>query len=167
MESMGRALSLQSTYGARRMAVDVSTEIEIARPRQEVAAFASDPSNAPSWYVNIESVEWVTPPPAGVGSRMAFVARFLGRRLAYTYEVLESVAGERFVMATAEGPFPMETTYEWADAGAGRTRMTLRNRGNPAGFSRLVAPLMAPAVRRANRKDLARLKDLLESRADT
>lgn len=96
-----------------------------------------------------------------MGSRIAFTARFLGRRLAYTYEVKELVPGERFVMATAEGPFPMETTYEWADAGSGTT-MTLRNRGEPAGFSRLAAPLLAPAMRRANRKDLERLKALLE-----
>jgi hypothetical protein len=145
------------------VALDVSTEIEIARPRGEVAAFASDPANAPAWYVNIESVGWETPPPAVVGSRISFVARFLGRRLAYTYEVRELVPEERFVMATAEGPFPMETTYEWRDTPAGGTRMSLRNRGEPVGFSRLAAPVLAGAVRRANRKDLKRLKAVLEA----
>jgi len=149
----------------RRVAIDVSTEVEIARPRAEVAAYASDPDHATAWYANIESVEWQTPRPAVVGSRIAFVARFLGRRLAYTYEVREVVADERFVMATSDGPFPMETTYAWADAGSGATRMTLRNRGEPAGFPKLFAPLMATAVRRANRKDLARLRELLEGGA--
>ena len=143
------------------MAVDVVTEIEIARPRAEVARFASDPDNATAWYSNIDAVEWETPRPAALGSRLAFVARFLGRRLSYTYEVVELTEGERFVMRTAEGPFPMETTYEWEDAGAG-TRMTLRNRGEPSGFSKVAAPMMASAMRRENRKDLARLKDLLE-----
>lgn len=142
--------------------VDVATEIVIERPREEVAAFAADPDNATAWYENIERVEWRTPRPLTVGSRIAFVARFLGRRLTYTYEVKEHLPGERFVMATAEGPFPMETTYTWDDAPVGGTHMTLRNRGEPSGFSRLAAPFIASAVRRANRTDLARLKEILE-----
>ena len=144
------------------VAVDVVTEIEIDRPLADVAAYAADPSNAPQWYENIESVEWKTPPPAAVGSRLAFVARFLGRRLEYTYEIRQLVPGARLVMSTADGPFPMETTYDWAAAAAGRTRMTLRNRGEPAGFSKVAGPAMAVAMRRANRKDLARLKEILE-----
>src|SRR5262245_55688213 len=122
------------------MPVDVLAEAVIDRPRERVAAYAGDPSNAPEWYVNIKSVEWKTPAPITIGSQMAFVARFLGRRLAYTYEVTELVPGERLVMRTAEGPFPMETTYTWEAVDANRTRMTLRNRGAPAGFSRLLAP---------------------------
>lgn len=145
------------------MAIDVLTEITINRPAAEVAEFAGDPSNAPRWYVNIDSVEWETPPPMRVGSRMAFVARFLGRRLAYTYEIVEHVPGERLVMRTAQGPFPMETSYAWSPAGDGTTRMTLRNRGEPAGFSALTAPFMASAMRRANRKDLAALRSILEA----
>jgi hypothetical protein len=147
------------------MAIDVETQITIARPRSEVAAYACDPDNATEWYANIESAESQTPGPLAVGSRFAFVARFLGRRLAYVYEVKELVADERFVMATADGPMAMETTYAWADAADGGTVMRLRNRGEPSGFSSLLAPLMSPAVRRANRKDLARLKRILEQSA--
>lgn len=143
-------------------AVDVRTEAVIRRPREEVAAFVQDPSNAPRWYANIRSVEWRTPPPLAVGSRLAFEAQFLGRRLVYTYEIAEFAPGERLVMRTAQGPFPMETTYMWEDAAGGHTRMTLCNRGTPSGFSRRVAPFMARAVRRANRKDLAALTALLE-----
>jgi uncharacterized membrane protein len=145
------------------MPVDIQTEIEIDRPRSEVAAYASDPDNATSWYENIKAVEWESPKPVAVGSRVGFVAHFLGRRLAYTYEVNVIVPGERFVMSTAEGPFPMETTYSWEDAPNGGTKMTLRNQGEPSGFSRITAPMMANAVRRANRRDLLRLKAILEA----
>ncbi|MGH3741743.1 MAG: SRPBCC family protein [Micromonosporaceae bacterium] len=145
------------------MAVDVLTEIVIDRPSDAVAAYAADPSNAPRWYANIESVNWQTSPPIGVGSRMDFVAHFLGRRLAYTYQIVELVAGHKLVMRTAQGPFPMETTYTWAPVDPHRTRMTLRNRGEPAGFAKIAAPVMAAAMRRANQKDLANLKRILET----
>lgn len=148
------------------MDVDVVTEIFIALPVATVASFASDPSNAPEWYENISTVDWKTAPPVQVGSKVEFVARFLGRTLRYTYEFVEFAPGERLVMRTDEGPFPMETTYTWAPTAGGGTTMTLRNRGRPAGFSKLVAPLMRPAMRRANRKDLTRLKTLLEAQAD-
>lgn len=144
------------------MAVDVVTEIEIARPREEVAAFAADPGNATAWYKNIQAVDWETPPPVAIGSKLRFRARFLGRTLEYTYEVRELEPGRRFVMSTAQGPFPMETTYEWEDAAQGATTMRLRNRGEPSGFASVTASLMAGAIRRANQADLRRLKQLLE-----
>ena len=147
------------------MAVDVETTIEIARPRAEVAAFAADPDNVHAWYKNITRVEWLTERPLGVGTRLAFTAEFLGRRMAYTYEVVEHEPGERLVMRTADGPFPMETSYMWVDGPGGSTVMALRNRGEPAGFSAIASPMMAAGIRRNNRGDLQRLKAFLESRA--
>jgi uncharacterized membrane protein len=144
------------------MAVDVVTDVVIERPCPVVAAYAADPTHAPQWYTNIESVQWLTDPPVHVGSRMDFVARFLGRRLAYTYEVIELVPGERLVMRTAQGPFPMETIYTWQQIDAEHTRMTLRNHGEPTGFGKLSAPVLAAAMRRANNKDLANIKRVLE-----
>src|SRR5215213_4172381 len=144
------------------MVVDVSCEAGIACSREQVAAYSCDPGNAPEWYANIKAVEWETPPPLAVGSRIAFVASFLGRRLAYTYEIRELAPGERLVMGTAQGPFPMETTYTWQDAGKGSTLMMLRNRGEPAGFARVAAPFMARAMRRAMSRDLRRLSGILE-----
>jgi Polyketide cyclase / dehydrase and lipid transport len=146
------------------VSVDIDTEIVIDRPRAAVAAFASNPDNATAWYENIKRIEWKTPRPLAVGSRICFGADFLGRRLDYVYEVTALVPGERFVMRTAEGPFTMETTYAWEDDGRGGTRMYLRNRGEPHGFSRVAAPLLKGAMRRANRKDLRRLKSVLEAR---
>ena len=144
------------------MLVDFTTSTRIERPGNEVAAWAADPTNAPEWYVNIRSVKSETPPPLRLGSRVGFVARFMGRSLVCTYEVVELVEGKRLVMRTADGPFPMETTYEWETVEGNATHMTLRNPGTPAGFSRLVAPMMSWAMRRANRKDLRRLKSIRE-----
>ncbi len=149
------------------MDVIVQVDILIQRRRSVVASFAADPQNAPEWYVNIESAELKTPGPLRVGSRIAFTAHFLGRTLAYTYQIAELVPDRRLVMRTAEGPFPMETTYTWEDASGGMTRMTLRNRGNATGFfAKLLSPFIERAMLRANRKDLARLKTILENRRD-
>ncbi len=144
------------------MPVDIITEIEIARDRDSVAEFAIDPDNATRWYDNIKAVEWRTPRPLAVGSRVAFVAAFLGRRMEYTYEIVDLTPAERLTMRTADGPFPMETTYTWMTTARGTTKMTLRNRGRPAGFARMGAGALAVAMTRANRKDLLRLKEILE-----
>ena len=143
--------------------VNVQTEILIRRPRAEVAEYASDPDNAPQWYVNIDRSQRLTPGPVAVGSRVAFIARFLGKELNYTYEFVEYVPGEKLVMRTAQGPFPMQTTYTWADDDGG-TRMSLGNSGSPSGFSRLAGLFMAPMIRRETRKDLQKLKSILEGR---
>ncbi len=113
-----------------------------------VAQYAADPANAPSWYVNIDSMQWHSELRVAVGSRTTFTAHFLGRELTYTYQIVEHIPDRRLVMRTTEGPFPMETTYTWTDVGDGSTRMTLRNRGEPSGFTSIVAPMMAAAMRR-------------------
>ncbi|MEP7088819.1 MAG: SRPBCC family protein [Nocardioidaceae bacterium] len=136
------------------------TEV-IQRPVEVVADYASDPTHAPEWYANIHDVVWQTPRPLQVGTEAAFVARFLGRELRYTYVIVEHTP-RSLVMRTAEGPFPMETSYAYETMSDGTTRMTLRNRGTPSGFSRLVAPFVRIAMRRATSKDLAALKQILE-----
>jgi uncharacterized protein YndB with AHSA1/START domain len=143
--------------------VDVITEITINKPVNKVADYATDPDSAPEWYVNIKSADWKTPKPLVVGSKVAFVACFLGRKLAYTYEVVELIPREKLVMQTSEGPFPMETTYTWNEVDKNATRMTIRNKGIPTGFSKLMAPLMAFMMKKANLKDMRNIKRILES----
>ncbi len=144
------------------MDVDVTTDITIDRRCSEVSEYACDPDHATEWYSNITEVKWKSPKPLAVGSLVQFTAKFLGRRLVYTYEITEIVPGTRFVMRTADGPFPMTTTYEFSEVGAETTRMTLRNAGTPGGFAKIAARGMERAMRSANEKDLRRLKTVLE-----
>ncbi|KAB2328684.1 ATPase [Cytobacillus depressus] len=142
--------------------VDVFTEIIINRPILQVSEYAANPDHAPEWYVNIHSAEWKTPKPLTIGSQIAFKAKFLGSELAYVYEIVEYEPGKKLVMQTANGPFPMETIYTWQAINEHQTCMKLTNKGNPTGFNKLFYPVMASMMRKANIKDLKKIKDILE-----
>jgi uncharacterized membrane protein len=144
--------------------VDVLTQIDIKCPIAQVSVYAVNPDHTPEWYVNIQSVEWKTPKPLRIGSQIAFKANFLGRELAYIYEIVEFIPEEKLVMKTADGPFPMETTYTWHAIDENQTRMTLRNKGIPTGFSKLLTPFMSTMMKRANMKDLIKIKGILEGK---
>lgn len=131
-------------------------------PGSQVSEYAMNPDHAPEWYVNIHSVEWKTSKPLTIGSQIAFKAKFLGRELAYVYEIVECIPGKKMVMKTANGPFPMETIYTFQDVGQTQTRMTLRNNGNPKGFNKILSLVMPVMMGRANMNDLKKIKAILE-----
>jgi hypothetical protein len=142
--------------------VNVVTEIIINSPLENVAQYAANPDHAPDWYVNIKSAEWQTEKTLQTGSKIAFIAEFLGRRLEYIYEIADYIPGQKLVMKTADGPFPMETTYTWESINGNQTRMTLRNKGVPSGFSKIFVPFMSLLMKKANKKDLTKIKKILE-----
>jgi uncharacterized membrane protein len=143
--------------------VDIKTEMIIHGPIEKVSSYAADPDHAPEWYVNIDSAEWLTEKPLDLDSQIAFKAKFLGRELSYVYRIEEYIPGEKLVMRTANGPFPMKTTYTWEKLEQNRTKMTLRNQGEPSGFSKIFTPFMSTLMKKANQKDLKKIKELLEN----
>jgi uncharacterized membrane protein len=143
---------------------DVTVEARIDRPRDEVAAYASDWRNDREWIGALTDVELVTEPPFGVGSQVRRVASFLGKRIEYVNEIVELDPGRRLAMRSVEAPFPMTVVYEWEDTGGGGTTMRIRAGGDASGFYRVAGPLLSRAVRKGVTADLARLKERLESR---
>jgi uncharacterized membrane protein len=147
--------------------IDVTAQVEVRRPRAEVAAYMTDPANDPAWIGGVREVRVETPPPLRAGSRVARVAAFLGRRVEYVNEVTELDPDRVLDMRSVKAPFPMRVTYSFEDAGAAPgdgAATVVRNRvqGDPGGFFALFGPLLAPLVRRSVQRDLERLRDVLE-----
>ncbi|WNJ20195.1 SRPBCC family protein [Pontibacter sp. G13] len=143
-------------------AVDISTEIIIERPIEVVSSYAADPDNAPQWNQHIHAMSWRTPRPMRAGTLLAFEANFLGRELAYVYEVMRFEPAELLVMRTTDGPFPMQTTYQWRRHNRHHTHMLLRNEGDPGVFFRLLSPILSQIMGKASQSDLEKLKQILE-----
>ena len=145
------------------MSIDVTAEVPIRRPLPEVAAYMIDPAHDSEWIGGVREVRMETPPPLAVGSRVARVARFLGRRVEYVNEVTELDPDRVLDMRSVRAPFPMRVTYSFeAGDGGGLTIVRNRVRGAPGGFFALFGPLLAPMVKRSVQKDLERLRDVLE-----
>jgi len=145
------------------MAIDVDAKVEIARPAEVVAGFVMDPANDTTWIGGIRSVSIEGEGRVGEGTRVARVASFLGRRIDYVNEIVEFDPPNCLVMESVKAPFPMKVTYSFAAAGPERTEVKVRVEGDATGFYKISAPVMAPQVRRSIRKDVAKLKDVLEA----
>jgi uncharacterized membrane protein len=143
------------------VATDVRAVIDVARPREQVAAYLRDPGNDPSWIGGLRSARLVTDPPVGVGSRVERVASFLGRRIEYLNEITELTA-TRLAMRSVRSPFPMRVTYGFEDTGQA-TEVSVRVEGDARRAYRLADPIMAALLRRSVRRDLRTLKRVLET----
>ena len=148
------------------MAIDTTAVITVGHPRQEVAAYLTDPANDPRWIGGLRSARLLTAPPVGVGSQVERVARFLGRRVEYVNEITE-LSGTRLAMRSVRSPFPMRVTYGFEDAGAAGTEVSVRVEGDAGRMYRLADPVLARLVRRSVRRDLRTLKRVLEAGART
>jgi len=143
------------------VAIDTRAVIDVARPRQQVAAYLRDPGNDPRWIGGLRSARLLTGPPVDVGSRVERVASFLGRRIEYVNEITE-LTGTRLAMRSVRSPFPMRVTYGFDDTGNDATQVSVRVEGDASRLYRLADPLLAVLVRRSVQRDLRTLKRLLE-----
>ena len=143
------------------MSIDVTVEIVIDLPRALVAEYVMEPANEPNWIKGIVQSTPLAPGPIAKGSRVRRLAKFMGRQIDYTPEVMDLDPDRRLVMKT-DKPFPMTIEYEFSDREGG-TVFRQRLLGGPGGVMRLFAPLMASMVRRNIRSDMDRLRTTLEA----
>lgn len=148
------------------MTIDAVAEVTIARPRDEVAAFAADPERMPLWRRGLKWIEWQGEPGVRVGASLTVVSSTRGgRQREVPWQVVASEPGTRLVMRTTGGGPARELTCEWREAGADQTHMTYRQRQALTALAVLVAPLRRLAVQRAAGRELTLLKSILEMRS--
>lgn len=136
---------------------------EIARPASEVFDFVADSSNNPRWQQGQRSCVWTSAPPIRVGSTYEQEARFLGRNVLTSFEVLELDPGRSITISSTAGSFPIRVRRSVEPLGPDRARVTAEITGDPGGFFRLAAPLVRRMAQRSVDGDYDRLKALLES----
>lgn len=141
--------------------IEVTATADVDRPADELFAFVADMANNPRWQEGMERCTWTSEPPIGVGSTYVQHARFLGREIVSTFEVVEFASGRRIRIRTIESPMPLDITREVEPIDERSARVTATIRGGPTGPLRLLDPLTELAVRRSVRGDYDRLADLL------
>ena len=142
--------------------IRVETSVHIGRPSDEVFAFISNFENNPLWQSGQIKARFTSDGPLGVGSTYDQVAKFLGRQIVSTFEVLEYEPGRRIKASSTSGSFPITFTrvVESVDGGA---QVSAVVEGDSSGFFRLAEPIMARMVQRSVEMDYRNLKRLMES----
>jgi uncharacterized membrane protein len=146
------------------MALDVTAQVRIERPTDEVAAYEFEPRNDPHWIGGVKTVEVKTAAPFAKGSQVLRKGSFMGRPIQWLMEVVEFEPGRRVAMHALRSPFPMDVTYD-LEPSDGATTATIRIQGEARGFYGMLGPLTPGMVKRSVMGDLRRLKKRVEDGA--
>ena len=139
--------------------------VEIARPAAEVFAFVTTPANFPRWAGAVVTASRQTSPgPVGLGTTFTQQNRILGRRFTTEMRVVTYEPVRRFEYEATAGPIRFAGHYTFAPV-AGGTRFTSVDESTPPGGLRFLQPLLQPLAQRQIRRNLARLKAVLEASA--
>jgi uncharacterized membrane protein len=139
----------------------VETTVQIERPSEEVFAYISNFENNPKWQSGQLEAQFTSEGPLRVGSTYDQVAKFLGRRVVNTFEVLEYEPNRKVKASSTSGSFPITFTrmVKPRDGGA---EVTAIIEGDASGFFKLAEPLLARMVQRSVDSDYRTLKRLME-----
>src|SRR5260370_32732439 len=104
-----------------------------------------DPTKVPEWnYLVQEATPSET--PVGVGTRIQQRARFLGRNVDPTFEVIEHEPNKRFVQKT-DKPFSFTISNIFEAEGSG-TKLVVVMEGEPGGVFQIGDPILARIVQK-------------------
>jgi uncharacterized protein YndB with AHSA1/START domain len=144
--------------------VNFELEVEIGRSPDDVYAFLADPSNLPSWQVEVQEVRGASGEPLPAGATFTEVRSFLGKRIESILEVTASTPGREFSLQSRSGPirFSIRHLLEPVETG---TRVRLEGEADPGKLFGVAGPLLRKAAERQTRSDFDRLKCVLDAGA--
>lgn len=147
--------------------VRISSGVDVAVPPEQAWAVIADFARNPDWQGGMESCTWLTEPPVTVGSRYQQEARFLGRTITTTFEVVAlDEPGEQgrasITIHSIVSTFPLQVTRTVEPAADG-CHVGARVAGQPSGWMGWFGPVMAAMVQRSVDADYRRLRELLET----
>jgi hypothetical protein len=142
--------------------VRASTSVEIERPAGAVFDFVAEFENNPCWQRGMRACRWTSDPPRGEGSTYEQEARFLGKDVRNSFRITAFEPGRRVSFESTGGTFPIAVTRTVEPLGPDRSRFTEDVQGDARGFYRVAEPVLQLLVRASIKRDLPRLKALLE-----
>jgi uncharacterized membrane protein len=145
--------------------IRVETSVHIDRPSEEVFAFTANFENNPLWQSGQVEARFTSEGPLHVGSTYDQVAKFLGRQIASTFEVVEYMPGRRVKASSTSGSFPITFT-RMVEAAGGGADVSAVIEGDSGGFFKLAEPLLGRMVQRSVEADYRNLKQLMEREGD-
>ena len=140
----------------------IVSSIDIARPPDEVFAYATDPSRFAEWQRDVVRVRIEGDGPPGVGSRFTTTRRVGGTERSMTQEVTEASAPRHWAARAVDGPVRPDATVTVEPLGDGGSRVTFSLDFEGHGIGRPLLPVVRRQARRAAPVSYRALKELLE-----
>jgi hypothetical protein len=135
--------------------------VQVRRPVDVVFACLANPQNDPEWSGAADEMHVTSEGPVGIGTTVRQVGHFLGRRLELTLKVHVYEPNQRLGMTVVGGPLRFAGVRRVEPVPEG-TRVTFSGGGKSGGLFKLAEPLLEAAAGRQLRRDLAKLKQVLE-----
>jgi uncharacterized protein YndB with AHSA1/START domain len=138
--------------------INIERSVVIDKPVEQVFAYVTDGSKAPSWQGGLEAVEGQASP---VGSQYTEVRKFMGREMRSVLEVTAFEPNTKWAVKVLKGPVPYEVTLQLEPQDGG-THLTTRIEGEPTGFFKVAEGMVKGQLEKAIEEDMKRLKGILE-----
>jgi uncharacterized membrane protein len=141
--------------------IKITTSTIINRPHQDIFAYITNFENNPKWQGGMVEAKFTSEGPLQKGSTYDQVAKFLGKQIISSFEVVEYKENETITIKSTASSFPIVVTRSVTPTPKG-TKVTAVVEGDAGGFFKIAQPLMKLMVKKSVKSDYKKLKKLLE-----